>query len=129
MNVSKSKQQFGVFRNITEWLGRKTGKKIDITLPKYDGSTDIGNSPILCIKNVQKRNDEGIYTIIVHNKLGEGNDNSKLVIIEGMIHVKNKCSTCSSVAIIQCRDYLDLKITFLNWIQFGFNNAASVQSY
>lgn len=93
---------------------KKNREKIDITLPKYDGSTDIGNSPILCIKNVQKRNDEGIYTIIVHNKLGEGNDKSKLVIIEGMIHVKNKCSTCSSVAIIQCRDYLDLKITFLN---------------
>lgn len=88
---------------------KKNREKIDITLPKYDGSTDIGNSPILCIKNVQKRNDEGIYTII-----GEGNDNSKSVIIEGMIHIKNKCSTCSSVAIIQCRDYLDLKITFLN---------------
>lgn len=61
---------------------KKNREKIDITLPKYDGSTDIGNSPILCIKNVQKRNDEGIYTIIVHNKLGEGNDKSKLVIIE-----------------------------------------------
>lgn len=56
---------------------KKNREKIDITLPKYDGSTDIGNSPILCIKNVRKRNDEGIYTII-----GEGNDNSKLVIIE-----------------------------------------------
>lgn len=86
MNVSKSKQQFGVFRNTTEWLGRKTKKKIDITLPKYDGSTDTGNFPVLCIKNVQKKNDEGTYTIVVHNKLGEGKYNDKLVIIEGMIH-------------------------------------------
>lgn len=61
-------------------------KKIDITLPKYDGSTDTGNFPVLCIKNVQKKNDEGTYTIVVHNKLGEGKHNDKLVIIEGMIH-------------------------------------------
>lgn len=65
---------------------KKNEKEIDITLPKYDGSTDTGNFPVLCIKNVQKKNDEGTYTIVVHNKLGEGKYNDKLVIIEGMIH-------------------------------------------
>lgn len=67
-------------------LEEKRKKKTDITLPKYDGSTDTGNFPVLCIKNVQKKNDEGTYTIVVHNKLGEGKYNDKLVIIEGMIH-------------------------------------------
>lgn len=42
---------------------------IDINMPKYEGSSDVGNSPVLCINNVNEK-DEDVYRIDVINEWG-----------------------------------------------------------
>lgn len=50
----------------------KRGEKIidiDIINPKYKGSSNVGNCPVLCINNVSKE-DEDEYSIYVLNEWG-----------------------------------------------------------
>lgn len=65
------------------------GKKyIDITQPKYEGSTDIGDSPILCINHID-RGDAARYKIKVHNDVGTSTCKiKKLEVNGGNIKVK-----------------------------------------
>lgn len=44
---------------------------IDITQPKYKGSSDVGNSPVLCINSLTME-DEDIYSIEANNEIGRG---------------------------------------------------------
>lgn len=48
----------------------KGNKHIDITQPKYNGSSDVGYRPVLCMNNVRKE-DEGVYKIKVRNGIGD----------------------------------------------------------
>lgn len=66
-------------------LWKKDDDPIDITLPKYKGSSDVGDCPLLCINNI-KEEDEAAYTIEVQNECGKGIDTEKLKVIGG----KNK---------------------------------------
>lgn len=50
-----------------KWMKGK--QYIDITQPQYEGSTDIGDSPILCINYIDK-GDAARYKIKVHNEIG-----------------------------------------------------------
>lgn len=45
-------------------------KQIDITQPKYIGSSIVGDCPVLCINNASK-DDEDIYSVEVSNALGK----------------------------------------------------------
>lgn len=45
-------------------------KEINITQPKYMGSTILGDCPVLCINNASK-DDEDIYSVEVSNELGK----------------------------------------------------------
>lgn len=50
------------------WM--KGEEPIDISQPKYIGSLNYGECPVLKINNV-KKDDRGIYSIKVSNELGE----------------------------------------------------------
>lgn len=61
----------------------KKGKElIDITLPKYAGSSAVGDRPILCISNIEEE-DEDVYTIEVENASGKEICSEKLVVFGG----------------------------------------------
>lgn len=62
------------------WM--KNNQEIDITDPKYEGSITDDCSAVLCI-NDAKKEDEGTYTIEVHNKMGKGQSSYKLNLIGG----------------------------------------------
>lgn len=64
----------------------KDNQKIYITDPKYKGSENEGSSAVLEINDVKKE-DEGTYTIEVHNEFGKGKRSLKLVVIKGKIYV------------------------------------------
>lgn len=67
----------------TRVIWKKGTNNIDIRQPKYYGSTEDGENPVLCINNV-KKGDEDIYGIEVHNELGKGAcEIERLVIFEG----------------------------------------------
>lgn len=69
-----------------KWMKGK--KYIDITQPKYEGSTDIGDSPILCINHID-RGDAARYKIKVHNDVGTSTCKiKKLEVNGGNIKVK-----------------------------------------
>lgn len=65
------------------WM--KGNQRINITDSKYEGSTEIGDNPVLCIKNVIIE-DSDIYTIEVKNQLGTEQCRQRLEIIEGKIN-------------------------------------------
>lgn len=48
----------------------KGNEHLDITQPKYNGSSDLGYHPVLCINNV-KEEDEDVYKIKVRNGIGD----------------------------------------------------------
>lgn len=50
------------------WM--KGEEPIDISQPKYIGSLDIGDRPVLQINNVKKE-DKDVYSIKVNNEIGE----------------------------------------------------------
>lgn len=62
------------------WM--KNNQDIDITDPKYEGSITDGGSAVLCISDAKKE-DEGTYTIEVHNKMGKGQSSYQLNFIGG----------------------------------------------
>lgn len=68
----------------TSVIWKKGKELIDITLPKYAGSSDVGDRPVLCINNVKKE-DGDVYTIEVQNALGKGTCNEELFVIGGKI--------------------------------------------
>lgn len=53
------------------WKKWEDGKNehIDITHPKYIGSSIVGDCPVLCINNASK-GDEDFYSVEVYNALG-----------------------------------------------------------
>lgn len=51
------------------WLKNKY-EKIDISQPKFNGSLVIGDTPVLCINDVDE-SDNAIYELVVHNEFGE----------------------------------------------------------
>lgn len=61
---------------------RKGMMDIDITHPKYSGSSCDGNKPVLCIKELIKE-DEDTYEIEVKNEKGTTSHRSKLNVIGG----------------------------------------------
>lgn len=67
---------------VVNWM--KNDQDIDITDPKYEGSITDGSSAVLCI-NDAKKEDEGIYTIEVHNKMGKGQSSHNLYVTGGKI--------------------------------------------
>lgn len=62
------------------WM--KNNQDIDITDPKYEGSITDGGSAVLCISDAKKE-DEGTYTIEVHNKMDKGQSSYQLNLIGG----------------------------------------------
>lgn len=65
-------------------IWKKCEQCIDITQPKYYGSSVGGDSPVLCINNT-KEEDGGVYTIEVHNELGKGTSSEELFVTGGKI--------------------------------------------
>lgn len=63
-------------------IWKKGKKQINITLPKYAGSSDVGDRPILCITNVEEE-DKDVYTIEVQNASGKGICSEKLLVLGG----------------------------------------------
>lgn len=68
--------------NEVNW--KKNNQDIDITDQKYEESITEDGSVVLCI-NDAKKEDEGIYTIEVHNGMGKGQSSYKLNVIGGKI--------------------------------------------
>lgn len=60
------------------WM--KDNECIDITAPKHEGSIDNCEFPVLCIKNVNEK-DNGVYKVIARNELGEGENKEDLEVI------------------------------------------------
>lgn len=69
------------------WM--KDDQCIDTTDPKYEGSVENCEFPVLRIKEVKER-DSGVYKVIARNELGEGESSEDLEVIG------SKC--CISVA-------------------------------
>lgn len=65
------------------WM--KGNHRLNITDSKYEGSTENGKNPVLCIKNIIKE-DSDTYTIEVENRLGTERSSQKLEVIEGKIN-------------------------------------------
>lgn len=63
-----------------KWM--KGNKPIHTTDPKYGGSINDEESPVLCIKNI-KVEDSGVYKIIVRNEYGEVERSENLEVIGG----------------------------------------------
>lgn len=60
-------------------IWRKGNEIIDIHQPKYKGSSDISDYPVLIINNVAKE-DEDVYSIEVKNDFGKRTRSQKLVL-------------------------------------------------
>lgn len=67
-----------------EIIWKKDNQMLYITDPKYEGSKNDDDFPVLEINNVKKE-DEGTYTIEVNNELGKGQSSIKLVVVKGKI--------------------------------------------
>lgn len=72
-------ESFPVYQKV---IWTKDGEQIDIDEPKYEGSRKDANSEVLCINDVEEE-DEGMYTIEVHNELGKDQSSQELKIIPG----------------------------------------------
>lgn len=63
----------------------KGKEPIDISQPKYIGSLNYGECPVLQINNIKKE-DEDIYSIAVRNELGEETcSNGTLKVVGGTV--------------------------------------------
>lgn len=71
----------------TEW--RKGGAKIDTETSKYEGSSTAGCHPVLCINNVNEK-DEDVYTIHVSNEWGDTTLDKKLALSKSKDDFKKK---------------------------------------
>lgn len=60
----------------------KDNQNLNITDPKYKGSKNKGNYAVLEINDIKKE-DEGTYTIEVHNDYGKGQSSLKLLVVTG----------------------------------------------
>lgn len=65
------------------WM--KEDQCIDTTDPKYEGSINNCEFPVLCIKEVKER-DNGVYKVIARNELGEGESSEDLEVIGSKFH-------------------------------------------
>lgn len=65
------------------WIKHNQDK--DNTGPKIEGIVHEHGSAVLCIENVKKE-DEGTYTIEVHNRFGKGQSSQQLKVIRGTLH-------------------------------------------
>lgn len=65
------------------WM--KGNHRLNITESKYEGSTENGENPVLCIKNIIEE-DSDTYTIKVENRLGTDRSRQKLEVIGGKIN-------------------------------------------
>lgn len=63
-------------------IWKKGSEKIDIDLPKYRGSSEDENFPVLHINNATGE-DEDFYTVEVYNKLGIGTCSSEKLKVNG----------------------------------------------
>lgn len=73
------------------WL--RDGQKLDITDPKYIGSYCYDDFAALYIHYVESE-DDGTYTIEVHNKFGKGESSLELEVINGKIYSIIKFYDC-----------------------------------
>lgn len=69
-----------------EFIWKKDNQKLYITDPKYKGSKNDDRNAVLQINEIKKE-DEGTYTIEVHNELGQGQSSRKLVVVKGKIYL------------------------------------------
>lgn len=74
------------FMKDTSTMLMKGDEIIDINKSKYNGSSVVGNSPVLCIKNVSKE-DEDVYTICVRNEWDETSLKCRLVVTGSKCHL------------------------------------------
>lgn len=65
------------------WM--KNDQLIYTTDPKYDGSVNNCEFPVLCIKKVTE-SDNGVYKVIARNELGEGESSEDLEVIGSKYH-------------------------------------------
>lgn len=61
-------------------IWKKDNEYIDTTAPKHEGSSDSCEFAVLCIKEVDE-GDDGVYTVIARNELGEGENKEDLEVI------------------------------------------------
>lgn len=73
------------FMKDTSTMWMKGDKKIDITMSKYNGSSVVGNCPVLCINNVSEE-DEAMYAIYVRNEWDETCPECRLVVTGSKCH-------------------------------------------
>lgn len=66
-------------------LWTKGNQRININDPKYEGSTETGDDPVLCINNAIEE-DNDIYTIEVENPLGINRSSQILEVLKGKIN-------------------------------------------
>lgn len=66
-------------------LWMKGNQRININDLKYEGSTETGDNPVLCIKNIILE-DSDMYRIKVENQLGTEQCRQRLEVIEGKIN-------------------------------------------
>lgn len=63
-------------------LWMKGNQHININDPKYEGSTETGDDPVLCINNAIEE-DNDIYAIEVENRLGIKRSSQLLEVLKG----------------------------------------------
>lgn len=78
------------FINKTSTMWKRGEKIIDIKKPKYEGSSEVGNCPVLCINNVSEK-DEDVYSILVRNEWGNTPLSYERLVVNG-----SKCHNFSS---------------------------------
>lgn len=78
------------FINNTSTVWKRGEQIIDIINPKYEGSSNVGNCPVLCINNVS-REDEDVYSIYVLNEWGYTELSYERLVVNG-----SKCHIFSS---------------------------------
>lgn len=69
-------------------LWKKGNEYININTPKYEGSTESGDNPVLCLNDV-KEEDIDLYTIEVNTSSGIKKSSQKLEVLKGKINPKS----------------------------------------
>lgn len=81
----KLEAKFRGFQNHQVVLWKKDNQQININYSKYDGSTDSGDNPVLCINDAMEE-DNGLYSIEVHTPSGIKNCDETLEVLKGKIY-------------------------------------------
>lgn len=84
-------------------IWKKGEDPIDITLPKYAGSSVDGDSPVLCINNVEEE-DGADYTIEVQNEMGKAIGSRTVQVLGGKINRMSVYTSSSK------HNFLNLKL-------------------